>query len=147
MACVNLYSNVNGPYFYNADFVVDERMREVHVFHDGYWVYTDGIQPREILAYEEYKDNIYSLGVYPTYGSSSDWHTYTLHKCEASFTLCQQLPFLYTDTGGSFEIKFDESTDELKVYTWNWKTDEEVLIYLYGAEPKCYVEGCTIPDE
>jgi hypothetical protein len=145
MACEKIFYNVGWSTLYSASFIVDERMGEVHVFHDGHFEYTDGIQPRVIHWYEEYNDSIYTIGIYPPYGSSSDLYTYMLHKCDLSYKSCQQLPFHYTDSGGSYSLTFDESKNELKVYKSNHPDD--VLIFSYGIEPKCYVEGCTVPDE
>lgn len=146
MACERIFYELGGSTVYSAGFIVDDSMGEVHVLHDGHLVFTDGFQPREIHWYEELNDSIYTIGSFLPYGSSSDRHTYVLHKCESSYKSCQQLPFKYIYIDGSINITFDESTDELKIYLYK-STIGDVLIYSYGTEPKCYVEECSIPVE
>ena len=59
---------------------------------------------------------------------------------------CQKLPFSYTDYGGSFRLTLNEVTNELEMH--NWKSDiGDILIFSYGAEPKCYIEQCTFLGE
>ena len=121
-------------------------MNEVRALRNDYLIYADGEQPHEILASEQFENNIYYVGVYPAYGSSSEEYTYVLYKCQTSFTSCERLPFHYADTGGSFELEFNDSTHEVEVYQWKYKIGD-TLIFSLGAEPQCYVERCTIPSE
>jgi hypothetical protein len=144
----------------SVNLIVDEKRNEVLVIQDSYLgysylTYVDGAQPREILTSEQFGDSVYYIGVYPPYGPGSfrDQHTYTLYQCPVTFTSCQQLPFLYTDTGGAFKLTFDETTNTLSVYrkcrggpmcppvTQNDdspnKKYDYVLIYSYRDEPRC----------
>jgi len=146
LECKVIYSETSGSVD-DVVLIADEKMSELHVLQSGYIRFTDGAQPREILTSEQFGDFVYTIGVYPPYGSSSDHqYTYWLYKCQSSFTECQQLPFQYMDNGGSFELVFENDTKELKVYQFGYKVDH-LLIYSYGTEAKCYVERCSVPVE
>jgi hypothetical protein len=148
--CQELYSEYRGG-IDSVDFVIDNKIDELHAVFNGRMKYTDGFQPHQILASEEYEGFLYNVAIPPAdvyyiYGSSSREYTYMLYKCKISFTECQKLPFHYTDSGGTFRLILNESTNELEMY--NWKSDTgSVLIYSQGIEPKCYVERCSIPNE
>lgn len=146
--CVILDTGVSGASIDDVKLVPDETANEMRVFRHGYLIYIDGTQPHAILTSEEFGEFIYYVGIYPDYRvSATEQHTYMLFKCQTSFRSCQQLPFQYTDTSGSFELKSDSSTNELKVYKWKHSPSDAVLVYSYGAKPKCYVEKCTIPTQ
>jgi hypothetical protein len=125
--------------------VVDEKTNEMHFVRNDDLIFAYGEQSREVLTSEQLGKYFYYVGVYPPYGSPSAEHAYSLYKCETSFAECQKLPFHYTDTGGSFKLTFDENTQEVTMYQWKYNTDD-ILIYSYGSEPKCYVERCSIVD-
>ncbi len=151
LKCQKIYTQLSGAEFFNASLIVDERMKEVHVLYRGYMIYTDGENPRRVLASEEYKGFIYNIGilpvdVYPIYGSSSEKYTYSLYRCNTSYKECQKLPFSYSDTGGSIWLIINEDTDELEVYNWQSNTND-VLIFTYGVKPKCHVEQCSYQDK
>lgn len=131
--------------------ITDEKLNEVHIVRNGNLEYTDGEQPRRVLASEEYKDFLYVVGippvdVYPIYGSSSEKYTYSLYRCNTSFKECQKLPFGYSNTGGDIWLIINEDTNELEMYNWQSDT-QDVLIFTYGVEPKCHVEQCVYPTE
>jgi len=50
--------------------------------------------------------------------------------------------------GYSSNLLRNETTSEIEVYFEPYFDQEqkEVLIYTYGREPRCYVEGCHIPE-
>lgn len=141
--CEVIYSETSGTVD-DVVLVVDEEANALHVLRNSYIRFTDGLQPHEVLESEQFGNFIYYIGVYPPYGSDSKQHAYLLYKCNSSYTSCQQLPFHYTDTGGYFRLTFDDKIQELRVYKWQYKTDDYLLIYSYGAEPKCYVKDCTV---
>jgi hypothetical protein len=144
LECKIIYSETSGTVD-DVVLIVDEEMQELHVLRTGYERFTDGAQPREILTSEQFGDFIYSIGVYPPYGSLREQRIYMLFKCKNTFVSCEKLPFNYTGDGGSFKLTYEDNTNELKVYRWRYDT-EDVLIYSYGIEPKCYVEQCKIQD-
>lgn len=146
LECFSRYTDVGGASIDDVNLIVDEKTNEIYALRHGYLIYADGAQSHEVLESEQFENHIYYVGVYPPYGSSSDEYTYVLFKCESSFMLCQQLPFHYTDTGGSFKFEFDSNTKEFRIYQWKYNTDD-ILIYSLGIEPKCHVERCTIPDK
>jgi hypothetical protein len=152
--CQELYSDYSSS-IDSVDFVVDEKLNELHYIHytmfNRIMKYTDGLQPRQILASEEYKGFIYnvtipSVDVYPIYGSSSEQYAYFLYRCSTSYKECQKLPFSYSDTGGDIWLIINEDTNELEMYNWQSDT-HDVLIFTYGDKPKCHVEQCSYQDE
>lgn len=144
--CVILNTGVSGASIEDVKLVPDKTTNELRVFRQGYLLYIDGTQPHAILTGEELDEFIYYVGIYPDYRVSvTEQHTHMLFKCQTSFRSCQQLPFQYTDTSGSFELRPGNSPNELDVYKWKNSPSDAVLVYSYGAKPKCYVEKCTIP--
>ena len=147
LKCQKIYIQLSGVEIFDASLVVDERLKEVHVLYRGDVIYTDGENPRRVLASAEYKGFIYNVGilpvdVYPVYGSSSEKYNYSLYRCNISYKGCKKLPFSYSDTGGSIWLFINEDTDELDLYNWQSDTND-VLIFTYGAKSKCHVEPCT----
>ncbi len=71
-----------------------------------------------------------------------------LYKCKLDNTYCEQLPFVYDGRYGGYSSKLitHEATSEIDVYFEPYfdQKQEEVLIYRYGRETRCYVEGCHI---
>jgi len=73
---------------------------------------------------------------------------YFLYKCKFDNTYCEKLPFMYDGTYGGYPSKLisHETVSEIEVYIEPYFEEEqefrEVLIYSYGAEPRCYVEDC-----
>jgi hypothetical protein len=60
---------------------------------------------------------------------------------------------IYKGYGRFTDVEADESTNEIQII---FKDDfdagkrefgEEILIYTYGDNPRCYVEGCEILEE
>ena len=144
--CEKVYTTLSRSDLRSQDLVVDEKNNEVHFIRNDALIFVYGNQSREVLESEQLGAYSYYLAVYPPYGSSAEKYIYSLYQCETRFTECHQLPFHYTDTGGSFILAFDDNTQEVQVYEWQHKADD-ILIYSYGPEPKCYVGQCTIPTQ
>lgn len=148
--CEKIYSEI-----YNAlvdvSLLINRETNEVYVLRDGNPQFMDGSPQREILASAYHNGfvfyvSIHAVDVYPIYGDADEQYSYMLYKCKSSFSACERLPFGYLDNGGSFVLIFNEDSGELEMYQWKSDTGR-VLIYSYGAEPKCYVEKCVNLDE
>lgn len=118
----------------------------------GGLIFIDGENPQRFYKYAgtQLKNNLYFM--------SEDWHTlkdcnreeswtcdvsvYTLYKCKSNYTDCNPLPITYTSGDGDFlELRADDITNEVSLYLG---IDDETLVFTYGENSRCYVDGCTI---
>ena len=143
--CQVVFNYRSGSTVDDVDFVVNENKTALHVLQRGVLVYTHGAKPWEVVSSLEQGDFTYYIGIYPPYSNSDNQRTYGLYECKNSLVSCEQLPFQYTKFGYLY-LRFDEGTDELIIYEHRYQQDE-VIIYSYGSEPKCFVEQCTIPSK
>lgn len=116
--------------------------------------FIDGENPQSFYKYTSAQlgDNLYFL--------SEDWSienctdeqywacdnsVYTLYKCKSSYTDCNPLSIIYTSGDVEFlELRADETTNEINLYEQYFGSDDETLIFTYGKNSSCYVDGCTI---
>jgi len=101
--------------------------------------YTYGEEQRKYIAFEFSGDYLYSLG-YSHEDGSNDYQ-YTLYRCINWTTTCERLPFQlnrdFRESSYSYHIIAEENGD---VQVLSGKE----LIYTYGENPECHVEGCTL---
>lgn len=114
----------------------------VAVFDDrSYLLYTDDTPSR----YYEHDSRQLENHLY--YVSSQCWYCkaspYTMYECELDNTSCVRLPFRYTGKGEFDYLEVNEKTKEIDFYIW-LGSDDDVLVYSYGVQPRCYVEECEI---
>ena len=108
------------------------------------------IEEDEPLSYEAFTElgsNVFYLfSRCKQLGVNCQDRIYYLYKCKLDNTYCERLPFMYDgDYGGySSNLISNEAISEIEVYFEPYFDQEmkEVLIYSYGSEPRCYVEGC-----
>ncbi|PKO12738.1 MAG: hypothetical protein CVU39_22490 [Chloroflexi bacterium HGW-Chloroflexi-10] len=144
--CDRIYKTMWVDWIPDIEMIADKKSNEMHVLLERTLFFADGESLREIVEHEEVGNYYYYISVYPYNWFSKDEHTYRLHKCPVTFIACDQLPFQYTDMATGFDIVFDENADELKVYKSSYQA-EDTLVYTFGAEAKCYVDECSIPEE
>ena len=106
--------------------------------------YTYGAQPRYYdYSPAQLSDHLYYLS-YPEDFTYYKPTIFTLYECKLDNTSCKKLPIQYTGLGRLREMKTDETTGEISVFIGNkYKT----LIFTWGENPRCYVEGCEILEE
>lgn len=90
------------------------------------------------------KNRLYYLAYYRNLDPRSV--TYTLYECSLDNTSCKQLPFQYIGFGYLREITANEETGEINIIIDN-EVDQDTLIFTYGENPRCYVEGCEILEQ
>ncbi len=77
---------------------------------------------------------------------------YFLYQCKLDNTYCERLPFMYDGELGGYPAHLisHEDTSEIDVYIGSYFDEENetygILIYTYGSQPRCYFEGCYIPN-
>lgn len=109
------------------------------------------IEERNPLFYEAFEqlDNhaYYLFSSCRQMGVDCQNQFYSLYKCELDNTYCEKLPFMYDGEYGGYpsELISNGSTSEIEVYIEAYLA-ENILIYTYGREPRCYVEDCHILD-
>ena len=97
---------------------------------------------------------------------------YTLFKCNLDYTNCNPLPIHYQRENSAklLELRIDKKANEISLYeegvhlsniysespncppgiTTNetiHDEEEDTLIFTYGENPRCYVDGCSITNE
>lgn len=70
---------------------------------------------------------------------------YTLYTCKSNYTECNSLPISYTAGYVDYlELRANETTHEVSLFQQYLGSDDESLVFTYGENSHCYVDGCTI---
>ncbi len=141
-------------------FLIDEKAKEVSVVivYSNELSYTDSTPPR---FYEEgssvqssnhryYASSKYVKDISCYGGFTCQVLTYTLYECELDNTGCRLLPFEYTtgDGGGDSTLEVNEATNEINFYLGMGEYPfKKTLIYTYGSNPQCHIDGCVITNK
>jgi len=150
-----------GPFEYESFFfgysmdsyeiICDARNEETHIitsftkrlaFTDGNGqrIYDDGAR----LGNHQY-------GLSYDYNENPDLFIYVLYECGLDFSDCHILPFQYHGEYSKWAsyVAANEEKSELNVYfiVYHGTQSEDVLIFTWGEQPRCYVEGCEIPEK
>jgi hypothetical protein len=145
--CEGLYSSYSPTIGWKI--IIDDQKKEVSLFDEitlGL-MYTDGENPRAYTGDGGIlRDHLYNLsekcnnlnnnkGYY-----ACESYTYIPYKCNMKSVLCESIPIQYTeDNYGYYYWVENESKNEISLYDEN-----DALIFMYGAHPLCYVDGCKI---
>jgi hypothetical protein len=112
--------------------------------------YTYGTQSRNY----DYPAQLNNRWYYLAYSENPTYATtiFTFYECKLDNTSCKKLPILYQGTGRFRDTIADEVTGEISVFIGNEfdKTtlkSSKMLIFTWGENPRCYVEGCEILEE
>jgi hypothetical protein len=145
-SCEGLYGSYSSM---GWKIVIDEQNKEVSVFEEGTssLVYTDGKNPR---AYAGTGGTLYDHSYYLSEQCNNlnndegyykcESYTYIPYKCNAKSILCESIPIQYTEEYyGYYYWVEDVSKNEISLYDEN-----DVLIFTYGKDSRCYVDGCKI---
>jgi hypothetical protein len=129
--------------------IIDEQNNEVSVFEDGFsrLVFTDGENPR---AYAGTGGKLYDHTYYLSEQCNNlsndkgyykcESYTYIPYRCNAQSILCESIPIQYTEEYyGYYYWVEDVAKNEISLYD-----DNDVLIFTYGKDSRCYVDGCEI---
>lgn len=133
--------------------IYDEKMRLVGVTRFSMLVYTDGGDPRTY-------DNVLEHDGYIYYSSSKcidkndlddGYYTceidqYSIFRCNLDNTSCILIPFQYTGYTLGSELIFNQETQEINFYITQVDRSE-ILVYSYGPQPCCYIDGCEILEQ
>jgi len=124
---------------------------ETQIYHREIILSIEEDNPLFYEAFVELNNNIYYLfSSCKELGVDCQNRIYSLYKCKFNNTYCEQLPFMYDGKYGGYSSKLIgyETTSEIEIYFEIYFYEEqefrEVLIYSYGAEPRCYIEDCYI---
>lgn len=144
------------PSHYHVRLVYDEKMKLVSVVEKAWddsesLLYTDSIPPREFAFWvwpTEFEEKKYYLTYVCNPNPENKYDciaTYTLYQCELDNTSCVPLPFQYTEKDHQVEeivMERDKATNNINIsFYWDGIT---TLIFSYGDNPRCYVDGCEI---
>lgn len=106
-------------------------------------VYTHGRSSRYYVDFGELNSKIYYLAREDD-DSKNQTSKYSIVRCDANNRSCENTPFHYQTEEFSpiIVLEIDEFVNELRVL--NLKGEKDILIYVYGDNPFCYVEGCEV---
>lgn len=103
--------------------------------------YTYGKQPRYYDYPAQFNNRQYYLA--HIHNTSPQPNTYLLYECRLDNTFCKQLPIKYEGFGSFRDTRVNEVTGEINVYIDD-QMDQETLIFSWGENPRCYIDGCVI---
>lgn len=103
--------------------------------------YTYGEQPRYYEPPAELNDHLYYLAYYRNPEPKSI--TFLLYECRLDNTFCKRLPIQYEGFGNYRDTTANEETEEINVFIDN-EAGQDTLIFTWGENPRCYVQGCEI---
>lgn len=141
-----------------ANIVCDKKNKETH-FINGYGVmsYSDGETSQSFYEYAsaQLKDSIFFISETsencppsPNYEKFSDCDisAYTLYKCKSDYTNCTPLPITYRSDrpNAMYDLRANEKTSEISLFEFYSEGDKETVIFTYGENSHCYIDGCTI---
>lgn len=143
------------------EIVCDVESREAHFIkhYKGYGLllYIDGSNPQdfELYATAQLGNNLYFLAedwILPkTCDPEKYWdcdiYVHTLYECDLDFLNCTALPVTYTHHSEElFVLQVDENLEEVRLVEAivNSGAEDEMIIFTYGENPRCYVTGCKI---
>jgi hypothetical protein len=122
-----------------------DEVNVIYTGHDGFerLEFTYGAQSR----YYDYPAQLNSHLYYLAYNRNIEpkLTTFWLFKCNLDNTSCVQLPIMYEGTGylRYTKLNIDEKTSEISVYIDD-EIGQDTLIFTWGENPRCYVQGCEI---
>ena len=138
--------------------VCDEEKKETHFVEkfSRLLVYTDSENPRAYVQYvrARLRDHLYFLSEEISgleAGCDEGMQgclvlTYTLYECQLDYTACNPLPIRYTtnNSANTFELETDPKANEIILLEQYLDSYDETLIFVYGKNPRCYVDGCEV---
>ena len=140
LECAIVFEEYGGVSIDNTDLIIDENRKEVLFFRHSWLVYIDSLPSRtyELSNAEWLGQNIYWLAFY-----SENPVEFIFYRCNDETDMdCEILPFHYSkDSFQDFKL-IDLLADDVKETVSIFIEGE--LIYVYGSQPKCYVEGCSL---
>jgi len=107
--------------------------------------YTYGTYPRYYDYPAQLNGHLYYLS-YPEDFTYYKPTIFSLYECKLDNTSCKKLPIQYMGKGRSKETIADEITGEIKVFIDD-QWGQDTLVFTWGENPRCYVEGCEILEE
>ena len=122
---------------------------EINIVHtrfgDGfkYLEYTYGKEPRYYDYPALLNDHLYYLAHY--YNPGPKTTTFLLYECNLDNTSCKQLPIRYVGSGYLRDTVANEAKGEINVFIDD-QMEQDTLIFTWGKNPQCFVEGCEIFD-
>ena len=165
-------SRWHGYSFGRENIICDEEKQETNFVepYNQQLKFTDGENPRiyneyssaKLRGHRYYISREFSIpeGCDPTISKCEHKVTYTLYNCQLNYTSCNPLPIHYTTdiSPDSLLLRADRATNEISLirqrprYVYDCQDNKyldgrKTLIFTYGENPRCYVDGCSILDQ
>lgn len=147
------YAPGRGP----SEIVCDEAKSETNIvsLYPRQLRYTDGEHPRTYVygALAKLKHHLYFISEQWTNPGNRmndlcctcNTEIYTLYECNSDYTACNPLPITYTSCYvDSLELRANPTTSEVNLFELDSDNENGKLIFTYGANPRCYIDGCSI---
>jgi len=150
-----LYSDEYGEFYNDASLtrlIIDAGANELHAVVDDDLLYTVGQPPRTyVLMLRNAQRGNYRYHLSHHQNLNTDSTIYNLYECDPQYT-CTKIPFVYsvsrekTAAIDRFFVEIDETTKDVHILR-QFAGENAELIFSYGGQPRCFVQGCSIPDE
>lgn len=137
---------------YDYKIICDEKQNEANVVIPSLEAidYTDGASPHSYIhSSARLNDALFIVsnewhipdGCNPNSPWDCDSFIYTLYECKSNYTECHPLPIRYINGDEKYSyLEIDLIENEINLFS----TEDDTLIFTYGKNPRCYVEGCEI---
>jgi hypothetical protein len=142
------------------EIICDVENREAHFIKYangyGFLLYIDGSNPQEFIStataklgnklYYLAEDWILPKGCDPKKPWDCEIYINTLYECELDYLNCNALPVTYTHQSYYYllDLITDEESEEINLVKLDYGSDNETLVFSYGKNSRCFVDGCTI---
>lgn len=143
-SCDVLYSSLGWG---DTKIIVDEEKGEVSLYENSTLKYTNGTNSRYYQGYDASLGNyLYLLGWTCNEVNFTDCEdvAYILYQCELDFKSCDPLPIQYTSYYDNYSLALDANQLTGEISLFEDFDDSSTLIFIYGKNPRCYVDGCEI---
>ena len=145
--CERLYSSPSATIGWKI--IIDEQKKEVSLFDDIHtnFLYTDGGNPRDYAFGRGgiLKGYLYSLSEKCNIMKSPvtcGTYTHIPYKCNINGTSCNPISIRYTTNNSGYYYWIENDLqNEISLYT------DDILIFTYGVNSRCYVDGCEILEQ
>ncbi len=131
----------HGASFGQANMVVDTESNELYVLTQNVVEYSYGSFHRSYNFL--YNEELAGYTYWVAQNNDSGLAEFVIYRCSDEIAVkCTQIPFAYSTENYSFaELVGDEENQEVSLLI------DERLIYTYGTESQCHVDGCIIPNK
>jgi hypothetical protein len=141
--------------------ICDGGKKETNFIGFGNLLFTDGEDKRSYVfgASAKFREHRYFLSdewIVPVSCTSEQFwmcstNIYTLYECDLDYTGCHPLPITFKGGGANiYHLTVDKEATEITLIeeSVEYSGDgDETIVFTYGENPRCFVDGCSITNQ